>query len=143
MKAVELRIGNLISMPFLGNPVLIVVGLALTENGKTFIQAKDKSSIFFELPEKYNPIPLTEEWLLKFGFEKMPNKDYFTIYLSDKDENEFGRQRIDYWFGGDDFSAAELCRSGVCFKRVKINYVHQIQNLYFALTQTELIYETK
>lgn len=82
-------------------------------------------------------IPLTEEWLLKFGFEEDPSNNFFSFYLSDYDENEFSRQRMDYWFR-DEFSAAELCRAGVCFKRVKIQYVHQLQNLYHALTGEEL-----
>ena len=87
------------------------------------------------------PIPLSEEWLIRAGFEKEKRDRFFSLYLSDKDENEFGRQRIDYWFGEDDFSAAELCRSGVCFKRVKIKFVHQLQNLYFALTGEELTFK--
>ena len=128
MKAQELRIGNKIHW----------------KSRKTDATINDRKdfNIVFESLEKYEdefePIPLTEEWLVKLGFENPPMKDYFTLYLSDKDENEFGRQRIDYWFGEDDFSAAELCRAGICFKRVKVKYVHQLQNLYFALTGTEL-----
>jgi hypothetical protein len=72
------------------------------------------------------------------GFEKIKNKDYMTLFLLEDDEKEFGRQRIDFWFGEDDFQAAELCRAGVCFKRVKMKFVHQMQNLTYALTNEEL-----
>lgn len=64
-----------------------------------------------------NPIPLTEEWLIKFGFVKQGR--YYRI----------GKVKItfrDCWrfeYGG--FIS-------------KIYYVHQLQNLYFALTDKEL-----
>ena len=88
----------------------------------------------------FEPIPLTEEWLLKLGFEKIPKKQYMTLFFSESDLSKADnlRQRIDFWFGDIDFQAAELCFYGVCFKRVKMQYVHQLQNLCFALTGQEL-----
>jgi hypothetical protein len=70
------------------------------------------------------PIPLTEEWLLKFGFEysdlngdsglwKIPP---FQIY------GKYNQFIYDY--------------------RLDVNYVHQLQNLYFALTGEELTIKT-
>jgi hypothetical protein len=70
--------------------------------------------------EDVKPIPLTEEWLLKFGFEysdlngdsglwKIPP---FQIY------GKYNQFIYDY--------------------RLDVNYVHQLQNLYFALTYEEL-----
>jgi hypothetical protein len=87
----ELRIGNIIYFPFISDNVK-VVGLALVENDKKIrIQTTVSGSHnFFELAEKYKPIPLTEEWLLNLGFEciaaagdtkkfalKNRNKNYF------------------------------------------------------------------
>jgi hypothetical protein len=77
------------------------------------------------------PIPLTEEILLKTGFEKVKNKiDIF----------ELGRLRI--WVGGrgaflaylieEDTTSAHYIPNG------DLNYLHQLQNLYFALTGEEL-----
>jgi len=68
-------------------------------------------------------IPLTEEWLLKFGFIKSSDNNYykggkFTIY------NRFGN------FG--------LIGGSLSWKEFK--HVHQLQNLYFALTGEELTY---
>jgi len=69
--------------------------------------------------EKYKPIPLTEEWLLKFGFKKWNSK-------------------------GITYSKGVLIihlrkRGFVINKRfVEPKHVHQLQNLYYALTGKEL-----
>lgn len=70
------------------------------------------------LEKVYEPIPLTEEWLLKLGFNK---EECFYILKGVCLEDEYdGRYRLD---GQSD-----------CF----IKHVHQLQNLYFALTSVEL-----
>jgi len=73
----------------------------------------------------FEPIPLTEEWLLKFGFEK----HRFSHLKKHK-------------------SGVVLCLLDDCFVlnnykdhliiNYKNKYVHQLQNLYFALTGQEL-----
>lgn len=123
MNKKELRIGNTILIH------------------KTIVNLELEDLLF---DEKFmSPIPLTEDWLLKFGFEKIPNKQYMTLFFSksDSDKADNLRQRIDFWFGDIEFQAAELCFYGVCFKRVKMQHVHQLQNLYFALTNEELIFK--
>ncbi len=98
MEAKELRIGNWV-----------------TENGR-LIHIHDG----FGIDHAYNfePIPLTEDWLLKFGFE-LKNWGIKVWYLKgfEIDQN--------FYLKGIDW--------GVRFK-----YVHQLQNLYFALTNEEL-----
>lgn len=80
--------------------------------------------------DSVKPIPLTEEWLQKFGFEKKkyPNpRVWANRYV--KDRFELGHtfsgliknREHKYYHGGRD-----------------IQYVHQLQNLYFALTGEEL-----
>ena len=67
------------------------------------------------------PIPLTEEWLIKFGFE---------VYEFDHKENQY---RIN--------DRLLVVRNNVFYdygSRVELKYVHQLQNLFFALTQKEL-----
>ena len=76
----------------------------------------------------FHPIPLTEEWLLKFGFEyhhKIISRRFYNI------GNLFAE------VGGDGRTAIYGTLAGelMCF----VNYVHQLQNLYFALTGEELI----
>lgn len=90
-------------------------------------------SVFFD--EKWasyylSPIPLTEEWLLKFGF----------VFLTDigvyKLKFKIDTQAGEYEFAGVPkaigFVSNRLFASGT------IKYVHQLQNLYFALTGNEL-----
>lgn len=77
------------------------------------------------------PIPLTEEWLLKLGFENnypIASREYFIsregrkYYCKVIDHYETGFLFImDYWEAGR-----------------MIKYVHQLQNLYFAITGEEL-----
>ena len=73
------------------------------------------------------PIPLTEEWLLKFGFV---DKNY-TLELKAK------RKTIVFnWFSK---VVSTGKRSGYYSRKYRhIKYVHQLQNLYFALTGEEL-----
>ena len=71
----------------------------------------------------HKPIPLTDDWLLKFGFkkeDKTPSKEhgqYFSIWI------------LDYKYSFAYAPFREDCG---------IKYVHQLENLYFALTGTEL-----
>jgi hypothetical protein len=74
------------------------------------------------------PIPLTEEWLLKFGFElkkvSMGGREYegwrnFSFHL---DTNYIKNTLFYHWMGGN----------------IEIKHVHQLQNLYFALTSEAL-----
>jgi hypothetical protein len=109
MKANEIRLGNYVYDTL----------------GK--VNKIDLDAITYIIKEPLNqvkPIPLTEEWLLKFGFEKKNdyyNRCYFSIdgmYIR-KDDNEFETE------------------VGECLYKT-IYYVHQLQNLYFALNDEEL-----
>ncbi|OPC36155.1 hypothetical protein [Elizabethkingia miricola] len=72
--------------------------------------------------EYLEPISLTEEWLLKFGFEKSESLSNCTKITNG------------YKF---DFAGGEvLYLDSIRLKHIK--YVHQLQNLYFALTGEEL-----
>jgi hypothetical protein len=79
------------------------------------------------------PIELTEEWLLKFGFgEKCKSAGNRWQFFNGKD-----------WFELYDFYDEEEKLTGKFFYSFKfeIKYVHQLQNLYFALTGTELLFK--
>lgn len=79
-----------------------------------------------------HPIPLTEEWLVKFGFERTEDEIHGEItwdYQRDIDSHEC-------WAEWNERGQLE----GVivdCVNRL-IKYVHELQNLYFALTGEEL-----
>jgi hypothetical protein len=108
MKSTELRVGNLVSVDGKILPVTQIFEKGLNCGNV---------GVLYELVK---PIPLTEEWLEGFGFEysdlngdsglwKIPP---FQIY------GKYNQFIYDY--------------------RLDVNYVHQLQNLYFALTGEEL-----
>ena len=105
MEANELRIGNLVSTPD-------------EQYHKWEFSHHDFD--YYRM-EEITPIPLTEEWLLKFGFAK----DEQTLDL-------FGN--YDSWI---ERNGMELYLKSETMQK-KIEYVHQLQNLYFALTGNEL-----
>jgi hypothetical protein len=81
------------------------------------------------------PIPLTEEWLLKFGFVKSINDKTLYKYLNFiyfKLEKEFNNSK-DY-----DYISANLRGTKAGDFMCILYSVHQLQNLYFALTNEEL-----
>jgi hypothetical protein len=129
MKASELRIGNLVYEKYPSDLDYEVVDV--------WYVGRDLSLNYIE------PIPLTEEWLLNFGFEKL--KEY------DSGENviiQYGKSIII----GDDTHDEKLvislpfnyCEIGdyqddsAYILNITIGYVHQLQNLYFTLTNKEL-----
>ena len=93
--------------------------------------------------DEIEPIPLTEEWLLKFGFEKIEYSD---------ERHGFGNEynlkvNEDIFFNySDDFSLC-IYRSeesmedevGIIPEWGAIQHVHQLQNLYYSLTGKEII----
>jgi hypothetical protein len=84
------------------------------------------------------PIPLTEEWLIKFGFGNPKN---FTkgLWLETDIigiEKGFLQNEVKMNLKYNNFNI-ELW-DYVCQFKIKCDYVHQLQNLYHALTGTEL-----
>lgn len=87
---------------------------------------------------KYDPIPLTEEILSKCGFDFSAFKKPMQTCGVDL---FYGH---DYYFKRIGYKTDLILRSlnGVfrieCFYSTRIQYLHQLQNLYFALTGEEL-----
>jgi hypothetical protein len=109
MKTTELRIGNLVRQKVRNNEDVCVADF-----------------ITIQMAHNYVPIPLTEEWLLKFGFTR---KEYIML----------GEIHFDYCLNN---LSIELQNQWIYFKKVQIErkslFVHELQNLYFALTGEEL-----
>lgn len=76
--------------------------------------------------DNYKPIPLTEEWLLKFGFEKQMAWTY-RIHM-------FGDKWLVVYLGQKGWSINNKNYPDF----MKLDYVHQLQNLFFAITGEEL-----
>lgn len=121
MKAEELRIGN------------------ITANGtvKTFYEngihiGKGYTFPFIDV----EPEPLTEQWLIKFGFEKHGQfwPDVYDIHIGEEEGDhclsidlKTGEMMIHYY-----------CIHDSSGGKNKIQYVHQLQNLVHALTGNDL-----
>lgn len=69
------------------------------------------------------PIPITEDWLIRLGFETNG------LGYSPKDDCTIC---VEKWSDGDWY-----CSIGEGYER-EIYHIHQLQNLYFALTGKEL-----
>ncbi|AGO47465.1 hypothetical protein Phi19:3_gp061 [Cellulophaga phage phi19:3] len=83
-----------------------------------------------EFIDYLQPIPLTEEWLLKFGFVKNDWTDGGTIIY-------YGWQNGAVLLETDSNSSFFIL-DGKHEEFNNIKHVHQLQNLYFALTGEEL-----
>lgn len=127
MKAENLRVGNHVS-PFFK-----------TQDGKKHYTStvrclhmntcEVKNSETFQ----YNMIggvSLSEDWLIKLGFIKY-NNVFFKIKVK--------RSYVDGWYLTQN---NELTKSLNEFM-IRINYVHELQNLFFALTGAELELNTE
>jgi hypothetical protein len=129
MKANELRIGNLV-LTDRNNSIKTIVEvrsfIVSVEYIRTDTNCKHQSMVDYE---RLIPIPITEAWLLKFGFEK-DNSENNKTYLSPT----VNGNRIKIYFNR--FGVAKFTMN--MFHQIEIEYVHQLQNLYFALTGEEL-----
>jgi len=133
MKAEELRIGNVYMSVKFGEPVK----WELTD----FTQLDKLSDGAYNDPpieEMIEPIPLTDECLLRFKFSSHHVRDY---YFKDCGEYEI-RCVVNSFSGGlnNDASWFVSIQTGYGSQPVTLvrKYVHELQNLYFALTGEEL-----
>jgi hypothetical protein len=114
MKANELRIGNLVFYGTIdlnnGNQIEEIISVCGND-----IKLQESKNVF-------EPIPLTEEWPSKFGFEKSMGSlayrkgDFAILIWEDKSVT-------------------------IEFKNIAIaviNFVHEFQNIYFALKHKEI-----
>jgi hypothetical protein len=125
MKATELRIGNL-TQDSKGN-LLKVIGL--TDDNISYYVV-DRSKFPLEVGWQAEPIPLTEEWLVKFGLNEIKENDpHFS--------NIFGNP---HWIQYLERIKGVVLHigGGEHFTIENINHVHQLQNLVHALTGEEL-----
>jgi len=126
MKVIELRLGNYV---LYGKHIITVYNIHRDIINYAHAQGADDG----DLIESLTGIPLTEEWLLKLGFEK-PFNVVLNEYYPDYSFNHF---HVDLKIE-DNMSVCYIyCIKG-SFRFVNY-HVHQLQNLYFTLTGEELI----
>lgn len=117
MKAEELRIGNLIQA---NGPTMEVK--SINEYSVELYLHGSEADNWEEDLENCEGIPLSPELLVKCGFEIA--NDGWGGYLSKKFNGGSIRISHNKWHNG-------------CWD-TEVNYVHQLQNLWYALTNTEL-----
>lgn len=128
----QIRVGNLIADKN-GNEVS-VLDIYMTGEGYSLRVMGVKVGIPDPQPiESFKPIPLTEEWLVKLGFEKVISNavDFIGRPMKIVDFN------LGSWTVNDEKGKYTFCVESA-LGLTDIQYVHQLQNLYFALTGTEL-----
>ena len=122
IQATEFRVGNLFR--FISTDSIERVADIRTAGIKT-------PTINNVLITDIEPIPLNEDWLVKFGFENVDDEiDYseFVLNYVTIEGNGSDKQEPFHFVRGVDYRE----------RKTEIKYVHQLQNLYFALTGIEL-----
>ena len=125
------RIGNLVD--FRGQVETIY---QIKNSGVDFFRGKTKNGVITQsyLWDAIQPITITNDWLIKLGFQLYPS-GYFCLNLKDKNTylsiGAILHRKINLIIeqDGNAFST-ELGH---------IAFIHEIQNLYFALTGKELV----
>ncbi|OBW43505.1 hypothetical protein AB670_00034 [Chryseobacterium sp. MOF25P] len=136
MESKELRIGNFVSTSIDGTVIYIVEEIKM--HGLFLSNQRSITDIGEVQYHNIHPIPLTEEWLIKFGFKNINlkyhgNVELIGLYLENIDshltfdKNEWRLEQNEDWRDG-----------GNHHDLPNIEYVHQLQNLYFSLTGKEL-----
>ncbi|WP_347216678.1 hypothetical protein [Chryseobacterium sp.] len=130
MDSKEYRIGNLLRDK-VSKTILEVIKLT-KDDVVTYVIDRSK----FPLKKGWGlePIPLNEEWLLKFDFDKITNdeeeifyqKGYVRISI---DEYEDG------WFNFRKRTPSQLWKDNLV---TQIKFVHELQNLYLLIEKEEL-----
>ncbi|MES2864101.1 MAG: hypothetical protein V4666_08285 [Bacteroidota bacterium] len=119
MDTKELRIGNYVWEDYGGS--YLVRGIMPSEQISI---SKTKTTIAVNYSSEHiNPIPLTEEWLIKFG-KKADISDSFGGYVIQLPNGNGLRIKDNKWNSQH--------------TETKVDFIHQLQNLYFALTGEEL-----
>lgn len=131
MKTSELRLGNFVHESYGGTYQV----LALTPDYVDLVKP------LMSVPGRYDissiePLMLTEEWLLQFGFERLNSTAFKKTHPN---------EMFDYiiYTGGKYCICIDSSQEGEEYSAFSwdIEYVHQLQNLYFALTAEELTVE--
>ena len=130
MKANELRLGNILmyNSPISLTSQTVEVNIYHLSDilGHTPLSYSDRKNA-------YQAIPITEEWLIKFGFEGDDDERHIVLGLG----------------GGEELSIERLTKTCCLIRAIKNEsvdfvyvaypeYVHQLQNLYFSITGKEL-----
>lgn len=125
IKPNELRIGNLVLKTLDWDiPFNIEWNDKVIKWNESYWYLIGKGTIFLD---DFEPISLTEEWLLKFGFKNESENRQYCLGKKDLLINLDNGFYFSEWNG-----------NWIIHKGIEIKYVHQLQNLYFSLMGEEL-----
>jgi hypothetical protein len=124
IQANELRIGNLVKY---GVHIVPIKSIHKSYDNEVtvYVKLNEKLNHYCLYIDEVDPIQITEELLLKFGFE-ISNEGWFGY--AEKNKVKFDISSLSEEIVLQDFNG----------KRVAVKYIHQLQNLYYSLMQTEL-----
>jgi hypothetical protein len=145
MRARDYRIGNYVTIP---GEVQYIIGIESNmdwndeygfashlETIRTNLNPMNMSKDGLMYVSEAEPIPLTEEWLEKFGF----NSKYKSIHTQWNFYDFYIHQKSDVDDDGGDLPTEQVFYYDF---RYEIKTVHQLQNLYHSLTGKELTLKT-
>lgn len=132
IKTTDLRIGNLV----LFNPLKTIKRICVVKELKErFVLVIDQGLDLSLSYTEAQPIPLTPEILEACGFVKKHNTGYWQFYALNNgwhigewviNKHVAGWEKKGAFYYGDSY--------------MHVKYLHQLQNLYFALVEQELTY---
>jgi hypothetical protein len=127
LKVSELRLGNLIFHNGEVMPVVQIERRYKTIYSLNYIDVDERI-----IGDHFQPIPLTPEWLERCGFvSTLSGDDFHSEIIWDDPKSDYHYCEAGYFIdkSGD---YGYYCDIG------DIQYLHQLQNLYYALTGEEL-----
>lgn len=122
----ELRIGNYVYLQNSKTPYKITeVGYREIEYPRYEASGISTEAVFRTYVDNLNPIPISEELLLKCGFRE-EERSFYRADLGNVSFNQYG-----YYIHLKECSSEAI-------RVIKITSLHKLQNLYFAMTGKEL-----
>jgi len=131
--AKSLRIGNIV----IANGLYEREILTVEQIGTAGTFRDDKRVVLFknrdvgEFVSDLEGVEITPEWLERMGFYRKDNSSVYRTTIAYEETN----YPAELQQTGD---GIQVCRSGIGAITAPVEYVHQLQNLYYALTGEEL-----
>lgn len=151
VKANELRIGNYVDISATTAPYYAeICATSELEKDHVFVDNSNFEEvsagwIIIEYDsEELKPIPITEEWLVKFGLKEDKKGRYgYRYYYPDIDSKYIierdWRDEPSHFFGLEYTDSGDSADDGKVYHfTFEVKYVHQLQNIIFSLTRQDL-----
>lgn len=137
MKASDLRKGNIVTDQFYEDFKTTIEVESVCEEGINVYANDDGKPYGMHSPileyeysyDELKGIPLTEDWMVKFGFRLTEKADYINIDFDMYSKGSFSIEEC---------SLQPYLDNEVINPLLYVKYVHQLQNLYRSLTGEEL-----